>query len=114
MTNSGALRSVKLAHTAVWAFFVSCILGIPFVAWWGHYRTAALLVAIAALEVTVLVFGRMRCPLTTLATRYTEDRRPNFDIYLPEWLARHNQLIFGLLYVVGTLLALSLFVSALR
>ena len=71
MTNSGALRSVKLAHTAIWAFFVSCILGIPFVAWWGHYRTAALLVAIVALEVTVLVFGRMRCPLTTLATRYT-------------------------------------------
>ena len=70
--------------------------------------------AIVALEVTVLVLGRMRCPLTTLAARYTEDRRPNFDIYLPEWLARHNQLIFGLLYVVGTLLALSLFVSALR
>lgn len=25
----------------------------------------------------------------------------NFDIYLPLWLARHNKLIFGALYVLG-------------
>ena len=32
----------------------------------------------------------------------------NFDIYLPVWLARHNQLIFGTLYLGATLLALVL------
>jgi hypothetical protein len=30
----------------------------------------------------------MRCPLTGIAARYTDDRRDNFDIYLPPWLAR--------------------------
>jgi hypothetical protein len=54
-------------------------------------------------EVLVLVFNRWRCPLTPIAARYTADRRDNFDIYLPEWLARHNKLIFGLLYSVGLL-----------
>ena len=28
------------------------------------------------------------------------DMRNNFDIYLPEWLSGHNELIFGALYVV--------------
>jgi uncharacterized membrane protein AbrB (regulator of aidB expression) len=32
----------------------------------------------------------------------------NLDIYLPVWLARHNQLIFGTLYLGATLLALVL------
>jgi hypothetical protein len=29
------------------------------------------------------------------------NRRNNFDIYLPEWLARHNRLIFGSIYLGG-------------
>ena len=36
-----------------------------------------------------------------MAARHTGDRRDNFDIYLPEWLARHNKSIFGTLYVAG-------------
>jgi hypothetical protein len=43
----------------------------------------------------------MSCPLTDVAAKYTSDRRANFDIYLPEWLARHNKMIFGLLYLVS-------------
>lgn len=34
-----------------------------------------------------------------LAARHTSERQDNFDIYLPLWLARHNMLIFGVLYV---------------
>jgi hypothetical protein len=56
----------------------------------------------------VLLFNRMRCPLTGVAARYTDDRRDNFDIYLPEWLARHNKTIFGTLYVAGVLLTVAL------
>jgi len=54
--------------------------------------------------VLVLVVNRMTCPLTDVASRYTDDRRANFDIYLPEWLARHNKTIFGSLYVAAILL----------
>lgn len=43
----------------------------------------------------------MACPLTDVAERYTNDRRANFDIYLPEWLARSNKTIFGTLYFAG-------------
>jgi hypothetical protein len=42
-----------------------------------------------------------------LAARYTEERHDNFDIYLPLWLARHNKLIFGVLYCLGIAFAYS-------
>ncbi len=105
------LVAIKLLHTFVWAIFAGCILAIPVASWLGHHRAAAWLAAIVAGEVLVLVFNRMRCPLTGVAARYTEDRRDNFDIYLPEWLARHNKLIFGVLYVAGLVFALVRWVS---
>ena len=40
------------------------------------------------------------------AARYTSDRRDNFDIWLPEWLARYNKQLFGTLYVVGIVMTL--------
>ena len=54
----------------------------------------------------MLLLNGWRCPLTSMAARYTADRRANFDIYLPEWLAEHNKTIFGALYLVGVVFAL--------
>ena len=93
-----SLRAVKLLHTVVWVFFVACILAIPLLATLSRFRAAALFVGIVAVEVMVLVLNRMRCPLTDVAARYTSERSANFDIYLPEWLARHNKTLFGTLY----------------
>jgi polyferredoxin len=90
----------------VWAAFVACIVGIPVASWLGEHRIAAWLAAIVAGEVAVLLINGWRCPLTSVASRYTGDRRDNFDIYLPVWLARHNKLIFGVLYVAGVGFAL--------
>jgi polyferredoxin len=54
-------------------------------------------------ETVVLVLNGWRCPFTGVAARYTDDRRDNFDIFLPAWLARHNKLIFGWLFVAALL-----------
>lgn len=101
-TSGNALIIVKVAHTVVWAALVGCILAIPVASWFGEHHIAGWLAGILAVEAGVLIFNRWECPLTTVAARYTEDRRPNFDIYLPEWLAKHNKLIFGALYVAGS------------
>lgn len=103
---SAALRAIKVAHTIVWAFFAGCILAIPLVAWRGEHHAAAWLAAIVSVEVVVLAINRWRCPLTSVAARYTDDRRENFDIYLPVWLAQYNKLIFGALYFAGVAFAL--------
>ena len=107
-----ALAVVKLVHTLVWAVFAGCILALPVASWLGEHGVAGWLAAIVACEVAVLVFNRWRCPLTSVAAQYTSDRRPNFDIYLPEWLDEHNKLIFGALYIGGLVFAFARWASA--
>ena len=107
VTPGAALRAVKLLHTAVWAFFAGCVLAIPVLGYAGRYGAAAALAGVVLAEVLVLVANGLRCPLTAVAARYTDDRRDNFDIYLPLWLARHNKLIFGSLFVGGGLFTLA-------
>jgi len=41
-----------------------------------------------------------------MVARDTDDRCENFDIYLPEWRAKYNKLIFGTLYFAGVVFAL--------
>ena len=101
------IKAVKAAHTIVWALLAGCVLAIPLASWRGEHGVAAWLAAIILGEVVVLLLNGWRCPLTSVAARYTPDRRANFDIYLPEWLARHNKSIFGGLYVAGVVFALA-------
>jgi hypothetical protein len=101
------LRAVKVLHTVVWAFFAGCIFAIPVCASRGEFEWATVLMAIVSLEVVVIVANDWRCPLTGVAARYTDDRRDNFDIYLPLWLARYNKLIFGSLFVAGVFFTLA-------
>jgi hypothetical protein len=101
VTKATALRAVKAVHTLAWAVFAGCIVAIPYFAWRQQFGMALFLIVVVAVEVAVLLANRMRCPLTGVAARYTDDRRDNFDIYLPLWLARYNKHIFGTLFVLG-------------
>lgn len=106
-----ALRLVKLIHTAAWAFFAGCILALPVVAWHGRFPLAFALIGAVLLEVLVLAANHLRCPLTDVAARYTDDRCDNFDIYLPLWLARYNKQLFGAVFVGGLVATLALWMS---
>jgi hypothetical protein len=99
--HTAVLTAIKVLHTIVWALFAGCILAIPIASWYGANRVALWLAAIVSVEVAVLALNKWRCPLTALAARYPTERRANFDIYLPEWLAKHNKVIFGTIYLVG-------------
>ena len=103
----GRLVAIKTLHTIVWAFFVTSIAAIPISSSAGRFDWALGFAGIVSVEVLVLAFNRMQCPLTAVAARYTDDRRANFDIFLPEWLARHNKEIFGTLFVLGLLYSLA-------
>ncbi len=103
-----ALVAIKLGHTLMWAFFVGCILAIPVMSLLGHHIAAAWLIALVAIEVAVLAINNWHCPLTPMAARFTADRAPNFDIYLPKALAADSKFIFGALYAAAIILALVL------
>jgi len=106
------LTAIKVVHTIAWAIFVACILAIPLASLRGEHRLALMLAGVVAAEVAVLIITEWRCPLTYLAARYTRDRRDNFDIYLPLWLAKYNKHVFGALYCVGLVFALARWASS--
>lgn len=107
MSPQASLRAVKIIHTIAWAFFAGCILAIPVFSWRNEFDVALGLIAIVFVEVLILLVNRWHCPLTNVAARYTDDRRDNFDIYLPLWVARYNKEIFGSLFFVGLLYTLA-------
>jgi hypothetical protein len=104
MNAARRLFAIRLLHTIVWAIFAGAIIAIPFAMADGRRELAIGLSLLVWGEVAVLALNRLRCPLTNVAARYTDDRAANFDIFLPEWLARWNKLIFGLLFAIGQLL----------
>jgi hypothetical protein len=100
------LWQIRMVHTIAWVVFASSIVAIPIVTLAGRIHTALWLSLLVWVEVFILAANRLRCPLTGVARRYTRDRSDNFDIFLPEWLAKHNKLIFGSLFAIGELFLL--------
>ncbi len=100
------LVAIKLLHTLIWAVFAGCILGLPVAAWTLRFDWAGILTALVLIECLVLALNQTSCPLTGLAARFTSERADNFDIYLPNWLARYNKRIFGTLFIVFELFVL--------
>jgi hypothetical protein len=96
---------IKLVHTLIWGIMAAIVL---FVLWSGLSGTVTRFSWLAALAVAcegiVLLLFKGLCPLTVLARRYSSSLRSNFDIFLPEWLAKYNKLIFGSLFLVGSIL----------
>ena len=106
---------IKLIHTVIWAIMAAASMYILYA---GLTNTFDILLVISItlliLETLVLIINKWTCPLTPLAKNYTSDRKDNFDIYLPNWLAKYNKLIFGTIFVVGLVLViLRVFVQSL-
>jgi len=51
-------------------------------------------------EAIVLLIFKMKCPLTIVARQYSNSEMHNFDIYLPNWLAKHNLKIYISILVI--------------
>jgi hypothetical protein len=107
LTPSEKLLAIKTLHSLIWCFFVTAI---GYVVYAGISGTINMLVLICIglimLEGIVLWINDGRCPLTPMAARYTEPVRDNFDIFLPEWLARNNKVIFTSIFAFGFVLVL--------
>ena len=99
------LLILKVVHTLVWAFFV-CVIGYVVYSGITNQITSYTWVGIGLVigEGLVLWIFRMFCPLTVLARRYSDSQKDNFDIFLPNWLAWHNKLIFTSIFVAGLIL----------
>lgn len=105
MNDDQRLRVIKALHTLIWAIFVAIIFyvlysGISGQITWMTWVSIAMVVG----EGLVLFLFGMSCPLTVLARNYSDSDRDNFDIYLPNWLARNNKIIFTSLFFMGLII----------
>jgi hypothetical protein len=92
------LRLLKIVHTLIWTIMAAANFTAFYLALVGRYNVWFYLsIVLLAGEIVIVIFNSWHCPLTDIMAKYTSDRRANFDIYLPEWLARNNIKVFSVL-----------------
>lgn len=101
------LKTIKLVHTLIWLFFVFVIFYIVYSGVTGRITVFTWIsIGLVIGEGIVLFIFGMFCPLTVLARKYSDSEKDNFDIYLPNWLAKYNKLIFTTIFGIGVILVL--------
>ena len=105
MTATTKLNIVKIIHTIIWAFFNVVIFYLLFAVITNRIdRWLWICLGLMLLECVTLVLFKMMCPLTLIARRYSDSGKDNFDIFLPNWLAKYNKLIYGIILAVTIVL----------
>lgn len=107
MDNANKLLLVKLVHTLIWIIFVTVIFYILYSGITNNitnYTWAGIVLILG--EGLVLLIFKMYCPLTILARKYSDSQKDNFDIFLPNWLAKYNKTIFTTIFLIGSLLVI--------
>jgi hypothetical protein len=89
------LVTVKLIHTLIWLFFNVVIFYMLYAVIIGRLdKWLWICYGLVILEGIVLLAFKLSCPLTIVAARYSDSTKDNFDIYLPNWLAKYTKLIY--------------------
>ena len=100
-TPATSLFIIKTIHTLIWLFFNVVIFYMLYAVivdkidiwlWIGY--------GLIALEGLTLLAFKFFCPLTILARKYSDSTKDNFDIYLPNWLAKYTKVIYTSIVVV--------------
>jgi len=105
MNQSNKLLGIKLIHTIIWAYFVFVIFYILYSGITNRVNTFTWIgIGFIIGEGFVLLVFKMFCPLTLIAHKYSDSQKDNFDIFLPNWLAKNNKLIFTSLFIAGLMI----------
>jgi hypothetical protein len=95
MHNETKLTIIKTTHTLIWLFFNVVIFYMLYAViankidrwlWIGY--------GLLIFEGITLLAYKFYCPLTIMARKYSKSTEDNFDIYLPNWLAKYTKLIY--------------------
>lgn len=90
---------IKALHTAIWIFYNVVIFYLLYAVCINRIDIWVCFDLIV-FEVVVLFLFDMRCPLTLVAENYSKSRKANFDIFLPNWLAKYNKQIYTVIILI--------------
>ena len=102
MNTVARLVIIKTIHTAIWVFYNVVIFYLLFAVIANRIdKWVWICVGLVFVEIIILILFRRMCPVTLIARKYSDSPKDNFDIYLPNWLAKNNQLIYSVIVAVS-------------
>ncbi len=105
MTQGTKLTIIKMVHTMIWIFFNIVIFYLLYSVIRNKIdKWVWICLGLILLEGLVLLIFKMFCPITVVARKYSNSVKDNFDIYLPNWLARHTKRIYTTIVLIGVLI----------
>ena len=107
LSDKNALVLIKVVHTVIWVFFNVVIFYLLYAVLTNRIdKWVWICLGLIVLEGLVLLVFKNMCPITVVARKYSASTRDNFDIYLPNWLARYNKMIYTTIVVISVLILL--------
>lgn len=95
------LTLIKILHTLIWLFFNVVLFYMAYAVFVDKIDKFVWMgIGLIVLEGIVLLIFKKVCPLTIIARKYSDSTKDNFDIYLPNWLAKYNKLIYTTFFVI--------------
>jgi len=111
-SNNRKLLFIKIVHTAIWLFFNVVIFYLLYAAITDKIDVWVwICIGLVIIEALVLLAFKMFCPLTVMARKYSDSKRDNFDIFLPNWLAKYNKLIYSAIFGIAVIIVIYRLVS---
>jgi hypothetical protein len=99
------LTLIKLIHTVIWLFYNYVIFYLLYAVLVNKIdKWIWICLSLVFLEGIVLLIFKRNCPITLVARKYSCSTKENFDIYLPNWLAKYNKAIYTAIMTVILLL----------
>ena len=98
---------IKSIHTLIWVFFNVVIFYLLYAVIVNKIdQWVYICIVLVVSEGLVLLVFNMFCPLTVIARKYSDSTKENFDIYLPNWLAKYNKAIYTSIFGIAILILL--------
>ena len=102
MTQRSKLILIKCVHTLIWLFFNVVIFYLLYAVILNRIDIRVwICIGLIVLEGLVLLVFKSICPITLLARKYSDSQKENFDIYLPNWLAKYNKSIYTVIVLIA-------------
>lgn len=107
MNKGEKLVLLKWIHTFIWLFYNVVIFYLLYAVVVNKIDLWVwICLGLIALEGLILLIFRSFCPITVLARKYSDSKRDNFDIYLPNWLAKYNKTIYTIIVAIAVVILL--------
>jgi len=101
MQDETKLTLIKSIHTLIWIFFNLVLFYMAYAVITNRIDKFVWIgIGCIVVEWIVLLYFKWQCPFTIIARKYTSSTKENFDIYIPNLLAKYNKEIYITLFVV--------------